>query len=390
MKRKNIFIIISIITMLFFSACAEKEQGPKKDTITDNNQNVWNFDMARICQSENGYYIFSGEFLYTLDGEEVLPLCNKAECNHTNTECNAYLRNAFESTIGYDGKNIYAAGSDGDGKFSIYKFNPDGSGSEKICAVFQTTGMAAYSISCYYQGEYLYYRLALQNKKDAEIGRENEKLYRIQLESGAEPELIYENLDENVSTYLGRMYFYKNDLYITVQKYETDGEKNTCALYRYETKSNQFEIVLDRFVSQFFILEDVLYYTSMDGIHKCRLDGTMDEVFYENPEFCDDLYYDGTYLYLSDTWFQMQQEEHSNTQSIYVLDLEGNLQKVIAIDWGCTILYGDQENLVIQNKYEQNTDTESYFVNQYYFYDKEQLKTDGNEWKSIEIKENWI
>ena len=112
-----------------------------------------------------------------------------------------------------------------------------------------------------------------------------------------------------------------------------------------------------------------------------------DEIFNENPVFCDDMYFDGKYIYLTDVWYQQQQDEHSDKKNIYVLDINGNQIKTISVDWTSWILFGDGNKIVVRDYYATNTDGESGGVDQYYFYDKSQIETEQDEWTCVEIKQ---
>ncbi|MDY3728287.1 MAG: hypothetical protein SO015_09065 [Wujia sp.] len=384
MKKKWIALIVIMIVVMCVG-CGEK----KTNSSEEYDINVWEKGVANICKSENGYYAVSGEFIYTIENEGIYPLCNKADCDHKNKECNAYLRKVCEQTIWYDGEHIYAVASEKSGKFSVYEINADGSGSSRICDVFQTTGgVAGYSISCAYKDNYIYYDLELPTAEDARTGQYSGRLYRLRLESGAEPELIYESSDDKkkISTSVGRLYFYGDDLYTVVLKYENSGDGRWCELYRYSTKEDTFEMVLDRFMSHYFMKDDILYYTSEDGIHKYAFDGSVDELLVENPEFCGVAIFDGTYMYVDDEWYQCQQEKHSDKKNIYVLDLSGNIIKKITTDWEMEVLYGDGESIVETRKDPVNTENGSWFVDNFYFYDKAQIITDQDEWTCIEQK----
>ena len=290
-------VVLLMGTFFLCVGCGEK----KTDGLNSSNEfniNAWQRVGDQVCRADDGYYIFCEDFLYTTDGTDTVPLCNKADCNHKNKDCNAYLSGAQEQTVWYDGKHIYAVGKKGGNTYSVYEINKDGSGSKKLCNLFQASGYGGTGIMCSYKDGYIYYRMSLQDIEDIKIGRITNKIYRTRLESGAEPELIYENQeDEKTMTVTGAMYFYGDDMYVTISTYSMDsGNMNTAQLYRYSTKENKLELFLDRYVGNFFIEADVLYYTSSDGIHKYSLNGETDEMFCKNPMFSEELYFDGEYI----------------------------------------------------------------------------------------------
>ena len=97
------------------------------------------------------------------------------------------------------------------------------------------------------------------------------------------------------------------------------------------------------------------------------------------------MYFDGTYIYLDDSWYQAAQEEHSDKVNIYILDLEGKLCKKLSLDWGSDILYGDGNSLVVKNVYNPKEGS-PYATSKYSFYDKGQIENGGEEWTYIEME----
>lgn len=382
---KKWWVLLLCISMVFgvFGCSSQNEIGGQSNQY---NSNAWEKGMANICRNENGYYAFCGELLYTIEDQKAYPLCNKADCEHDSVECNAYLKKVQPQTIWYDGKSIYAVGMVKVGTYSIYRINKDGSGNEKVCDLFQTTGMASFSIDCYFNDGYAYYVLTLRSANDVAKGNYSEKLYRIKLEANAEPELLYEKMDGIGSNALGRCIFYKDDLYILEIAYSED-EKTTWMLYKYSMKENKIEPFLERYMVQYFIQDDYLYYTGSNGIYKYSLDGSNEEVLFESTEFNGDMVYDGEYIYADDMRYQMSQEAHSDVVNICVLDLDGNVLKKTSIDYNCLLFYGDGTDIIAENKYSVNTADEVCFVDKIYFYDKSQINTDQDEWSYMEQKE---
>ncbi|MCI7274978.1 MAG: hypothetical protein SO015_09085 [Wujia sp.] len=385
-NRKKVTIwLIAIIFLL--SGCNRDEKGNMP--TNEYKINAWDRANADVCSADEGYYVFCDDFLYTINETTVTPLCNKADCNHKNEDCNAYLKGAQDYTIWYDGNHIYVVGGKGGNTYSVYEIKKDGSGSKKLCDLFEAAGYGGTGIMCSYKDGYAYYRISLQKMEDIKTGKITDRLYRIRLEAGAKPELIYENQDdENVMTVITSIYFYEKDVYVGISTYALDnGERNSSKLYRYSTTEDTFEPFLDQHAAYYFIEDNFLWYTSEDGIHKYDLKNNTDEIFNENPVFCDDMYFDGKYIYLTDVWYQQQQDEHSDKKNIYVLDINGNQIKTISVDWTSWILFGDGNKIVVRDYYATNTDGESGGVDQYYFYDKSQIETEQDEWTCVEIKQ---
>lgn len=61
--------------------CAGKNREVSSSS-NDYDINAWERVGDHVCRAEEGYYIFCDDFLYTTDSTDVIPLCNKADCNH--------------------------------------------------------------------------------------------------------------------------------------------------------------------------------------------------------------------------------------------------------------------------------------------------------------------
>ena len=379
--------MLSFITMVMFLVICSSCSGTKENVVTDTSYdiNMWPKWSADICRNKTGYYIAGESFIYTMENGTIMALCNKADCTHNDKNCNAYLENIQKQTIWYDGNKLYVVAGEIRGAYYVYEIETDGSGSKKICELFQTAGIKSFGITCNYKDGYAYYILDLQTTSDITRGIYSQKLYRLKLEADAEPELLYENEDKSVSTSFGRCYFYEDDMYVVVNKRTASGNGSTSVLYRYSIKEDVMAPFLDKFVYYYFVTKNTLYYTTDDGIHQYILDKNEDALFYEDPAFSSAMYFDGTYIYLDDSWYQAAQEEHSDKVNIYILNLEGKLCKKLSLDWGSDILYGDGNSLVVKNVYNPKEGS-PYATSKYSFYDKGQIENGGEEWTYIEME----
>ena len=343
--KKIIFCILSLFLVINFLGCENKKTEINENDRTSYSTNVWERGISKICKSDSGYYAFSGDFIYTVENQKMYPLCNKADCEHNTIDCNAYLKKAQQQTIWYDGEGIYVIGMGKNDK------------------------------------------LTLRDAADIAAGSYSDKLYRIELKSRAQPELVYETKDgeSQNSTAIGKCYFYDGYIYMTIIKF--NDENTSYGLYRYSIENNAMELFLSRYMSYYFITDDILYYTDDAGIHKYSLDGTIDEFFYENPKFCGAMIYDGTNIYLDDSWHQSKQETHSDMFNIYILNMDGVLLKECSVNWEREPLYGDGEDIIMQGENIVNENDSSWRVRQFYFYDKSQIRTEQDEWICIEQKE---
>ena len=392
MKKKVCMLCLAIVLLCSIFGCT-KEQNVSEEN--EYNINAWERGVSNICRSEQGYYAISADFLYVIDeNKNATPLCNKADCDHMNVDCNAYVKNALTQTVWYDGNNIYVVAGMKAGKYALYKMNADGSGNEKICDLFQSIGARGISVITYFYKNYMYYTAALQTAEEALTGRMNPKLYRVELRQGAESELIYE-FEEGSNASIGRCifnedseYIDEDNMYIVLIKYTDTGEDNSSALYRYSLTENKLEIVIDHFVSNYFMKDDMIYYTSTDGIHKYDIKEKTDEIFYEDPRFCSTMIFDGKYIYLDDSWYQSYiADSEVENDTIFALDLSGNVVQEISVPEHGMELYWDGSEIIERELKLVNEENRSYNTEVFHFFDKSQIGNGANEWTELEIME---
>lgn len=374
---------------LIFSICGCKRGQPVM-LESDYDTNEWIRGFSNICRNENGYYIISTDFLYVVDADKnVTPLCNKADCNHMNVDCNAYIKNALTQTVWYDGNNIYVVAGMKAAKYALYKINQDGSGNEKVCDLFQASGTSGILVTSYFYKNYMYYVSALQTAAEARAGRMNPKLYRVELKNSAKPELIYEADTEDVfETSIGRCIFDGDYMYVALIKSTETGIDNSSELYRYSLTENRLELVIDHFVSNYFVKGDVIYYTSADGIHTYSINEKKDEIFYGDPRFCSTMLFDGEYIYLDDSWYQSTLDDSGEQDdTIFVLDMSGNIIQEISVPEHGMELFGDGNEIIVREIKSINEENRSYNAEVFHFWDKSQIKNGTSEWIELEIEE---
>ncbi|MCR5636250.1 MAG: hypothetical protein K6F76_03600 [Clostridiales bacterium] len=95
-----------------------------------------------IAVAEGGYYFttFEHHMLYYFDKatKKVVPVCNRPECSHDSTDCNAYIGEIqhYPGLWYYDGK-LYVLGYKS-GIMGLYTVSKDGSEHSRLCDLSET------------------------------------------------------------------------------------------------------------------------------------------------------------------------------------------------------------------------------------------------------------
>ena len=93
-----------------------------------------------ITPADGGYYFLAGNYLCFLDGEtlDAVPVCNRPDCRHNDTDCNAYFDVGWMPFIqAYEGDLFISTQTSTNGEMSaeLYVVDPDTCKREKICKI---------------------------------------------------------------------------------------------------------------------------------------------------------------------------------------------------------------------------------------------------------------
>ena len=220
-----------------------------------------------LCVSDNSIYFAdrtkagdmrnTPQFLYFTDIASgiTLPLCNRPECSHTDSNCNAYLCNSTLHLLCiYDGK-IYWLGEEQveteSGAIAIYanlmRMNLDGTGHETVLSLDDNIRRNLFyncsgPIVTIHRG-YLYIGSSY-NDAAFPIEPHTAAVYAISLDSGEYFQIMSES--RNCS---GSIFSFKpvgNDLYISINSYrriDTETSDDTGVFYRWNSKTRKGEFL---------------------------------------------------------------------------------------------------------------------------------------------------
>ncbi len=122
MNKRNGIIVIALIFLMLpcFTGCSDitTHAGKENEILSDTNdldasgfQKEMNIvsllRLLSFCKTEDGYYLQSDGLLYFMDSTtgKMIVVCNKPECSHNDSDCNAWINSPFLSY--YQGKLYY-------------------------------------------------------------------------------------------------------------------------------------------------------------------------------------------------------------------------------------------------------------------------------------------
>ena len=148
--------------------------------------------------ADGGVYVFSniysisGKFLHYWNFEDdiCVPLCNKANCMHTDETCNAWFKDPNIGTLQRYGDKIYIWCDSQ--KLALYSENLDGTGREKVCSFSSDDKIPQSVSSSVFAGDYCYLNMSFGQDR---AGSDVSGLYQMDSKTG-EAKLIRMNNEE--------------------------------------------------------------------------------------------------------------------------------------------------------------------------------------------------
>ncbi len=386
MKNIALFLLMLVIAT-FFTGCKNNGHNVSENDITKSEKvsNVKGFscenfnietddqiffdDNHSIIACEEGYYYFSGEFLFFLDknSEVAVPLCNKPNCTHTSEDlnCNAYFDSEqYYNYLGlfYYNSSIYILGNDGKSNSTnlyLYKISKDGSKREQFChlvefgsnandmkirfIIHKGVGYLAYGGN----NEFALYSFVLNDKnselkKIDEINGVGAEIYRLY---GCDSGVSYQYgcfVDESLEIYDGGIKIYLG---------------------------NNPQVVVDNAIKPYVIANANVYYETSDGIKVKSLNNNLTTNFLTVSKAYS-LDYDGKYFYAYDIMID-------GSQSVYVYDNEQNFVCDFSTPTNTfSMLFGDENRFFCMCFDDNQNSIIKYF-------DKSQIKTGKINWENI-------
>lgn len=343
MKKKLCFISL-LIGILTLSACGKER---------DNNVAIINQASGECQQSvivarnsiqlaigPEGYYGYGGfgvngylTYISKSNAKETY-LCSKPECSHVDEwgfegleTCNAYIGSTLPRSVVYYNGYLYLLEYNRDTyEVTLVKISADGSVHEKIMVVGESPNQASNFNYLFVDDTTIYMIYSAPDYTGEEC---TISLDKIDLKK-KEKTSVYTYTGESAD--IGFLKVLDKNIFFTKIKRDEDNYYNY--LMRYDMEQNETYEVLEDNICSYTLAKNgqLFYYIPMDGLYRCDLQTMKTKLIRK----CDEesmqvlLAYDGTYLYL-DNSFNDTFNEESKSQ-VFVCDVDGNLVNTIPME----------------------------------------------------------
>lgn len=210
-----------------------KENTSVSETDFQKNMNNGNFGKYISCETTTGYYFLLSNYICYADKSNMNTtiLCNKPECKHNTTNCNAYLDGANSLTY-YNGNIYYDTFDDTEGVYYLYKINMDGTDRTKVQELERVSGSTSNSPKYIIDNDVVYIKTTeISNSASA---TENISLYAVNVGDSIDKAVKIDSLN-NVE--FDKMWADSGKLYYLVTVNGSD------EIYSYDFKDNKKENV---------------------------------------------------------------------------------------------------------------------------------------------------
>lgn len=403
--KKHIILLLSMLMIFNVMACGKNNN--KADisgdgTTLDDTQPYFNTVFHVIAKGEKGYYFISkaetnkkytsDNFLFFMDGttKECIKLCGKAECNHKNEECNAYLGKDYLKNIYFYNNKLYLIKYE-NGKAVLEEILPDGTDRKKIGEIGTSTGKEQVAQKLAFSGDNVYILDGNENES-SENDIQTVRVYKMSLLDGKK-EVAYEYKGflatiKSLRSYGGNIYF-KLDCMVeknTDNNSSGNGRRqfkmSGDGVVKIDGKTGETSKVLEGVISDYAIDIDsnnIYYYEYSKGLY-CMDAGTgKSELIYKADDSTAScvMSYDGNNIYLDNTdwvsWGHVYGGTPKYDKKCFVLDKQGNKTGDVDISDLNLIYYGDSEYL-FGEKYGEREASMVYI---------EKSKLPNTEWKYV-------
>ncbi|QNU66030.1 hypothetical protein EHE19_014225 [Ruminiclostridium herbifermentans] len=391
---KNKLILVYIMTLLItLSGCGGK-QSTENTYIKDQDSQFMYFSQGSspiMAEAENGYYFFSGSYLYYADKNTMKPviLCNKPNCIHDRENdpkkvynCNAFFSNDASPFISYYNGNIYVISiilGSSNQQTELLKVSSDGTKRKSILK-FDVKPMSL----TIHRGKLYYEQAAYDKNQNSVYSIKEFNLNKF----NAKPKTIYTGTLEG--GHIQDLMCYGNNLYFLEFAHNENSFTDIHMRYDILTgKANRLYNDIDsddlEFASYPSIHNGKIYYSvskyNMDGTSQtknsyvCNLDGSNKKEIFSIDK--DSVFLsDQQYLYSNDIIWSADAKP-KDQQKLRILDNNGKV--INSIDTGyindnSSVICGGDLHLFI------TTSTKDKF--QIFYADKKQFTKTGK----IEIK----
>lgn len=267
-SKKTYAILFCIVSIVTISGCnnskytAEYDSSIASTSTTnltfDNNEGQYYMPNGSAAAEDGYYYITENIYhngnsqsthsyfidYYDMTSQTTVPLCSKLECQHKDSDCDAYIseNNCLGHMIWYYNGRLFMIERT-DENDCLVSYDKEGRNKENVCTLSDGEAVIGFKnslegIACVNNG-YLYY--VVYNSENDYVN-----MKRVELKSNPTPQEIKTiSINPNTSSYNAfRLYPFENKVYIFENQYITASDI-TYSIYKYDVNENNISSIVE-------------------------------------------------------------------------------------------------------------------------------------------------
>lgn len=330
---KKIIALFSVLIIVFsFCSCSSNkievnlEQNSDTYVQTEDCQNYINA-FSSFVKVDDGYYFISDTmlFFYDVKEKEAYPVCNKANCEHSDSNCSAYLSPLQfypGMSLYYYDNALYLVGHEDDGpsRQQVYMYQISLENFKQKKAAYLFDGTSGVSMVCTIHRGYVYFANCT-----GQMDESTAALCRVKL--GDTNENSVEKIFEfkAIGADIANLSAFGNNLFFNTSSYEDkqgNGYKNILNYINIHTlQTNQ---IPERKYSHFADQNKVYYCKDENTINYYDLEKDKN-VFFCNIKGPCYISADSNYIYLDNLQSIIVNKTEKKDRKIFVYDKKGKL-----------------------------------------------------------------
>lgn len=388
-KVTAIFLILSI--SLIFSSCSSKSINVNLEQDSDvyvQNEDCQNYLSAfsGFVKVDMGYYFISDSmlFYYDIESKEAYPTCNKANCQHNDSDCTAFL-SPMQFYPGMDlyyyDNALYLLGHEDDGpslqKVYMYQISLDNFKQKKAAFLFDSAG--GVSIVCTVHRGYVYFA-----NGSADMEETTAELCRVKLgdlnENAAEKVFEFKGIGADIASLTA----YGNNVFFNTSSYS-------------DTRGNDYENILNYMDIHTLKAEQIperkySHFADNGRVYYCKDEKTIayyDLSTKEHKDFCElggpcYISADSNYIYFDNLQSIIVGNTDEKDRKIFVYDKNGKyITEIVPKNARDDCYFGGDDIMIFKDIVIGET-VEADGANGYYVLDKAQLTSDDKQFIDME------
>lgn len=375
--KKLMYIVLVMLALVSLLACGNntKTDISGNGATLDDTQPYFDPNFHQVAKSDKGYYFIrnksigrmkkSHEFLCFWDSSsgECIELCGKAECDHKNENCDAYLgEHEYMMNIYFYQNKLYLIKRAGS-RAILEEVNPDGTDRKEVGDVgIAGEGIMSNRLSFCGDTVYIY---DVSETDSMGSGNRTVHLYRMSLTDGKK-EVVYEYT--GVLAIIKYLRSYGDNVYYIVDyKIENGENKDGIQQYKMAGKglmqisgtTGEITNIIDEIVTDYAVdmeNNNLYYYVYAKGLYKKSMDTGKSELIYKadgSMASCC-MSYDGNNIYIDNEDWKSWGHTYGGTpkyeKKYLMLDKQGKEIAELDMQSISRLIYGDDKYLFAVSK----------------------------------------